>query len=227
MEALIYNTFSITARCEQTGMLGVAVSTARPCVGGLVPYAKAGVGAIATQALVNPYFGIDGLVLLEQNGNAEYTKSQLLEIDTDGDLQKRQFAVVDAKGQCAAFTGQDTVDWAGHIIGDGFVVCGNMLVGKETIKKMADAYQNMNELPFPERLLLALEEGQKAGGDKRGKQSAALYVVHQEVYPLVDIRVDENQDPVFELKRIYHVCQKDLFPYLKKAPKRYSVEGGR
>ena len=205
------NTFSITARCKKTGMLGVAVSTARPAVGSLVPYVKTGVGAIATQALVNPYYGIDGLRLLQSGLSANEVKDELLEEDTESD--RRQFAIVDINGETAAFTGENTVPWKGHLLGSQFVVAGNMLTGPETLQAMFDTYAALENESLPERLLATLKSGQEAGGDKRGKQSAALYVVHEEDYPLVDIRVDEHIDPVTELMRVYEVCQTDLFPY--------------
>jgi uncharacterized Ntn-hydrolase superfamily protein len=220
MNGIELHTFSITAKCKRTGMFGVAVSTARPAVGGLVPYVQAGVGAIATQALVNPYVGIDGLQYLSEHHSAEDVKGRLIEADGTGDLEKRQFAIVDANGNCEAFTGNKTVPWSGHKIGDGYVAAGNMLVGEDTILKMAESFEADEDVELPDRLLRALCSAQKAGGDKRGKQSAALYVVHNEDYPLVDLRVDDHDRPVDELIRIFEVCQSDLFPYMRKAPKR-------
>ena len=211
-------TFSITARCKKTGMLGVAVSTARPAVGSLVPYVRAGVGAIATQALVNPYYGIDGLRLLQSGLSANQVKDKLLESDSDSD--RRQFAIVDINGETAAFTGVNTVPWQGHLRGSQFVVAGNMLTGPEVLQTMFDTYEVFENESFPERLLATLKSGQEAGGDKRGKQSAALYVVYEEDYPLVDIRVDEHTDPVTELFRVYKVCETDLFPYTHNLLKR-------
>lgn len=219
MGKLEFNTFSITARCKKTGMLGVAVSTARPSVGSLVPHVKPGIGAIATQARVNPYFGIDGIKYLEQGLTAEEVLEKLKAEDKEYHL--RQVAIVDAQGNATAFTGDETVPWAGHIIGDQFAVAGNMLVGEDTIKAMAETYEANEGMYLPERLLAALIAGQQAGGDKRGKQSAALYVVDREEYAICDIRVDEHPDPTKELERIYRVCETDLFPYLQTAPKRY------
>src|SRR5690606_11210597 len=128
MSGVELNTFSITARCKETGMLGIAVSTARPAVGGLAPYVKQGVGAISTQARLNPYLGIDGLTYLEQGMSAEEVLDQL-KLD-DQDYQKRQVAIVDNNGGAIGFTGTDTVPWQGHHVGDQFVVAGNMLVGE-------------------------------------------------------------------------------------------------
>jgi uncharacterized Ntn-hydrolase superfamily protein len=211
-------TFSITARCEKTGMLGVAVSTARPAVGSLVPYVRSGVGAIATQALVNPFYGIDGLKLLSEGLKVEEVLERLLAADPD--RERRQCAIVDTNGNAVGFTGKETVSWQGHLIGRQFVAAGNMLTGPKTIEAMFDTFQALENVSLPERLLAALSSGQEAGGDKRGKQSAALFVVQEEEYPLVDIRVDEHSDPVKELIRVYERCQADLFPYTVNLLKR-------
>ncbi|MDQ0414391.1 DUF1028 domain-containing protein [Mesobacillus stamsii] len=211
-------TFSITARCEKTGMLGVAVSTARPAVGSLVPYVKSGIGAVATQATVNPFFGLDGIKLLAEGKSADEVLENLLA--SDPDRERRQCAIVDKNGNAAGFTGKDTVPWQGHKIGPQFVAAGNMLTGPETIDAMFETYQALENESLPERLLAALISGQEAGGDKRGRQSAALYVVDQEEYPIVDVRADEHHDPVQELIRIYKKCQEDLFPYTAKLVKR-------
>lgn len=216
-------TFSITARCKKTGMLGVAVSTARPAVGSLVPYVKAGIGAIATQALVNPFYGIDGLKLLAKGLQVDEIVKRVT--GEDEDRERRQFAVIDGSGNVAAFTGVDTVPWAGHKIGSEFAVAGNMLTGPETLEAMVETFNRLEDMYLPERLLAALQSGQDAGGDKRGRQSAALYVTDQEEYPLVDIRVDEHANPVEDLARVYQACQKDLFPYTVNLVKR--KEGAR
>lgn len=217
------NTFSITARCKTTGQFGVAVSTARPAVGSLAPYAKANVGAIATQALVNPYFGIDGLTLLGEGLSAEETLKRILSED-DG-RERRQVAIVDLNGNTAAFTGKETVPWQGHLEGEQFVVAGNMLTGPKTLDAMHKSFtETEGKSSLAERLLAVLEQGQQAGGDKRGKQSAALYIVDQEEYPLIDIRVDEHENPVPELRRVYDVCQNDLFPYTSQMVRRHARE---
>lgn len=209
-------TFSITARCKETGMLGVAISTARPAVGGLAVFVKANIGAIATQAALNPYFGIDGLTYLQEGLSAEAVMERLQSEDVES--EKRQLAIVDSNGNVAGYTGDDTVPFAGHYIGDGFAVAGNMLVSEETIQAMKASFETSGIDYLPDRLLTALEAGQLAGGDKRGKQSAALHVVDTLEYPLVDIRADEHPDPVSELRRIYDVWKEELFPYVEKLP---------
>ncbi|WP_456276625.1 DUF1028 domain-containing protein [Bacillus sp. AK128] len=213
-----FNTFSITARCKKTGMLGVAVSTARPAVGSLAPYVKAGVGAISTQALVNPFYGIDGLKYLSQGIDVDQVIVQLLQDDQE--RERRQVAIVDHTGGANAFTGSETVPWQGHLIGSQFVVAGNMLTGPETLEAMFKRFEELDNESFPDRMLATLKSGQEAGGDKRGKQSSALYIVDDQEYPFIDLRVDEHHDPVNELIRIYGVCQRDLFPYTINLVKR-------
>ena len=212
------NTFSIAARCPRTGMLGVAVSTAVPAVGGICSYIKEGVGAIATQSWVNPYLGIDGLKLMEQGLSAEETLTKLLADDPGRD--DRQMGIVDAQGRVAAFTGASCVTYAGHILGNGFTVQGNMLIGAETINAMAAAAKASEASDLTELLMLVLEAGQAAGGDKRGKQSAALKVFNREAYPWLDIRVDEHRNPVAELRRIFEIAKHQLLTFTKGMPTR-------
>lgn len=217
------NTFSITARCSKTGQFGVAVSTKVPAVGSLCPYAKAGVGGISTQSFVNPYIGVNGLKYLQDG----LTASEVLEriLTEDPDPQIRQFCIVDKHGKAVAFTGEKCDGWHGHIVGDNFAIAGNMLVSEQTIKEMADSFQKSEDQPLSQRLLKSLEAGQKVGGDKRGKQSASLLVVGEEEYPLVDLRVDEHEDPVKELRRVYEVAKKELFPFLQMLPTLKKPEG--
>lgn len=210
------NTFSITARCIQTNQFGVAVATAIPGVGALCPYARAGVGAIASQSFVNPYIGINGLDYLEEGLSAHEVLERVLYEDPVPEL--RQIAIVDRDGNATAFTGEKCDTWNGHLTGENFAIAGNMLTGQETIQTMKETFETTEEHPLAERLLRALEAGQLAGGDKRGKQSAALYVVDTEDYPLVDLRVDEHTDPVIELRRIYTVAEQQLFPFIGSLP---------
>jgi len=209
-------TFSIVAHCPQTGDLGVAVSTAIPAVGAINPFARSGVGAIATQAWSNPYLGIDGLSLLAQGLSAAEVLEQLLKADTD--KERRQLSIVDAHGGVAAFTGNEVQPWKGHREGKGYVVAGNLLISGETIQAMAGTFE-MAQGPLGERLLVALEAGQATGGDRRGKVSAALLVVRDEEYPYIDLRVDEHTEPVMELRRIFDIYT--ALPYLDDLhPKR-------
>ena len=217
-------TFSIAARCPRTGMVGVAVSTAVPGVGGICPFVREGVGAIATQARVNPYLGIDGLELLAQGFSAEEVVRRLTEGDPGRDV--RQLGVVARKGRSASWTGKDCMPWCGHITSDGFAAQGNMLTGETVVAAMADAFSRAQGLDLPERLLVGLEAGQAQGGDKRGRQSASVKVLWKESYPWVDLRVDEHRHPVAELRRAFEVARHQLFPFTAGMPKRDDPLGG-
>ena len=212
------NTFSITARCDQTGQLGVAVSTKVPAVGMLCPFVESGVGAIATQSFVNPYLGIWGLDYLRHGHSAQETLEALMSADPG--MAFRQLSIVDSHGGSIAFSGDQCDGWYGHHTGPNYAIAGNMLVGSETLLAMQASFlaPQSTSLPLIERLLMALQAGQDAGGDKRGRQSAAVKVYHHEAYPLLDLRVDEHPDPIPELIRIYHVAQESLVPLLKMLP---------
>ena len=202
----IVATFSIVGFDPETGELGVAVQSKFIGVGSVVPWAKAGVGAIATQSLANTSYGPEGLALLEKG----YTAQEIIKILTDGDEDRglRQVGIVDAKGNSATFTGENCYDWAGGKTGLNYAVQGNILVSEETVIAMANTFENSRG-PLAERLLQALDAGQEAGGDKRGRQSAAIYVVkenggyggYNDRY--IDLRVDDHPDPIKEIIRIY------------------------
>ena len=200
-------TFSIVARDPRSGMLGVATSSKALSAGGLVPYVRSGVGAIASQSFVNPYLGFDGLVLLEQGLPAERVVERVIEEDPGRDL--RQLAIVDKDGRTAAYTGARCIDWAGHVGGGGYVCVGNILAGEDVVKAMATAYEHSADEDMPERLLLALEAGQEAGGDRRGRQSAGIHIVAGEAYPWCDVRVDDHADPIPELRRVLDVWRRE------------------
>jgi uncharacterized Ntn-hydrolase superfamily protein len=217
------NTFSIAAHDPASGMFGVCVSTRVPAVGAICPHARAGVGAVVTQARANPLFGIDGLDLLGKGYAAEKTIRALL--DLDAEPERRQLLVVDSVGTPAAHTGSGCDPWRGHLTGEGYAVAGNLLVGPETLAAMAGAYEGSAGAWFTERLVRTLEAGQAAGGDRRGRQSAAIYVVHTEPYPYLDLRVDDHPDPVAELRRIYELVKTDLLPLVERLPTRANPEG--
>jgi len=198
-----FATFSIIARCAKTSALGVCVATAVPAVGSVVPHAEEEVGAIATQASTEISYGIKGLQLLKMGFSPQTALEAMLKEDEN--REKRQVTIIDKNGRTAAFTGKETTDWKGHLVGKNYAVAGNMLVGSKVIEAMADTFEN-SEGELSERLMKALEAGQKAGGDKRGKVSAVLLVVGErqiETRPILDLRVDEHQNPVRELRRIY------------------------
>ncbi|NIT35499.1 MAG: DUF1028 domain-containing protein [candidate division Zixibacteria bacterium] len=203
-------TFSVAAYDAETREWGIAVASKVLAVGYVVPWAKAGVGAVATQAYANLDYGVEGLALLEKGLSARDVLERLREKDEEAG--RRQVAVVDAAGDVAAFTGADTLPWSGHIAGEGYSVQGNILTGEEVLKGMERAYLNSSG-PLGRRLLGALVAGEAAGGDKRGKQSAALLVVRAgggyqgKTDRLVDIRVDDHLEPVAELERIYNLWE--------------------
>jgi len=211
-------TFSIAARCPRTGMLGVATSSKALAAGGMVPHCRAGVGAIASQSFVNPYLGIDGLELLAQGLPAERAIERLIEDDPGRAL--RQIAVVDKDGRAAAYTGEKCIPWAGQVSGAGYVCLGNILEREEVVQSMARAFETTLIEELPERLVQALEAGQEAGGDRRGRQSAGIIVVSEELYPSCDLRVDDHADPVPELRRVFEVYKREQIPFLQMMPRR-------
>ena len=214
---MILATFSIAARSTDNKSFGVAVSTARPNVGSLVPFVSLK-GAIATQARVNTDFGRHGLALLDTNLNIQTALDSLLNADEHKNL--RQLHGVNAKSSFA-FTGEDCINWAGHTQKDNFSVAGNMLASPKVVQDMADTFEKTEALELSERLLLALEAGQTAGGDKRGKQSAALLVASPNPRLYHNLRVDEHLNPIAELKRIYGVVKEES----EKLREQYGEEG--
>ncbi len=217
------STFSIVGRCERTGQLGVAVSTADVGAGRMVTWAKAGVGAIATQSWPNLYLAIDGLRLMEGGVGADEVLQRLIRDDPGRDV--RQLGMVDARGGSATWSGNECTEWYGGVNGPGFAAQGNMLIRGETVTAMADVFQSTADLDLAERLLRALEAGQGAGGDRRGRQCSALLVVDCEEFPLWDLRVDEHPQPVAELRRIYEVAKLDLLPFVQGLPTRENPLG--
>lgn len=214
-------TFSVAARCADTGQMGAAVSTAVPAVGSICNFVFPNIGAIATQSWVNPYLGIDGLTLLKQGLSAEDAMAQLLDKDEGRDV--RQLAIVDAQGRVSQHSGDDCTPWFGHRHGDGFAVQGNMLTGAEVVDEMANSMTQTADQPLHARLMAALEAGQTAGGDMRGKQSASLKVHADEEYPLLDLRVDAHADPVAELRRVYEIAKVQFLPFVIDMPTREDV----
>lgn len=210
MKERLVATFSIVGFDPATGELGIAVQSKFIGVGAVVPWAKAGVGAVATQSYANTSFGPNGLKLIEKGLSAQEALDQLLSEDDDREF--RQVGIVDAQGKVATFTGSKCYDWAGGITGDNFAAQGNILVGEETVQSMAETFTT-TQGTLSERLLKALDAGQAAGGDSRGKQSAALYVVKEKGGyggyndRFIDLRVDDHPEPIKELIRLYELQQ--------------------
>jgi uncharacterized Ntn-hydrolase superfamily protein len=211
------HTFSIVARDPDTGDMGVAVQSHWFSVGSLCPWARAGVGAIATQSFVNVSFGVRGLELLEQGRTAEATVQELVQADEGREV--RQLAVVDSHGYAAAHTGSQCVPEAGHLVGDGYSVQANMMLSDRVWPAMARAFEESSG-PLPERLVVALQAAQDAGGDIRGKQSAALLVVRAQstgkVWEdrAVDLRVEDHPEPIGELRRL--LCVHRAYEYMNQ-----------
>ncbi|GAA1461873.1 DUF1028 domain-containing protein [Nocardiopsis exhalans] len=215
-------TFSIVAHDAATGVCGVAISSRMVAIGSLCVFAHAQAGAVATQALINPLLGADALELLRSDP-AEDVLRRVLETDPDAD--SRQVALVDRQGRAAAHTGPQTHPWSGHLLGEGYAVAGNILTGAATLEAMARRWEERPGEAMDERLLGALEAGQAAGGDRRGRQSAALYVHTGQPYPYVDLRVDEHADPVAELRRVHGVARRELSPFVAALPTRANPRG--
>ena len=211
-------TWSIIARDDITGEIGIAVATKFFAVGARVPFIEVGAGALATQALINPLYGRAGLALLRQGMAAPEVLRHLIEADAGS--QHRQLHIMDVAGGFAAHTGSACVDWCGHLVGDTFSVAGNMLAGPQVIEATAQAYAGSDGLPFARRLIAALAAGEAAGGDKRGKQSAALSIYSTEEYADLDLRVDDHPDPLAELARLEKVSRERWVHFRKFLPRR-------
>ncbi|MBI4416024.1 MAG: DUF1028 domain-containing protein [Euryarchaeota archaeon] len=199
-------TFSIVAYDVKTKDLGVAVESKFPAVGATVPFAQAGVGAVATQSYANTTYGPRGLAMLKKGK----TPKKVVEALTarDREREKRQVGVVDAKGRTYSFTGKECHPWAGHLVGKGYACQGNILVSEDVVEAMAVAFE-ATDGDLPNRLLAALAAGQQAGGDRRGQQSAALLVVREKGGYAgfndrwIDLRVDDHPRPIDELHRTF------------------------
>jgi uncharacterized Ntn-hydrolase superfamily protein len=216
-------TWSIVARDPATGAFGVAVATKFFAVGALTPHADGGVGALATQALINPLYGPRGLRLLRE-GVPAADVVQILTV-ADAGQAHRQIHVQDAQGRIAVHTGAACIGWCGHVVGDGFSVAGNMLTGARVVADTATAYAQASALPFARRLIQALEAGEAAGGDIRGRQSAALLIHTSEEYPALSLRVDDHADPLAEMKRLEAVSRERFVPFATCLPTRADPAG--
>jgi len=217
-------TYSIAACDLDAGQWGVATQSKFLAVGSVVPWAEPHVGAIATQAYANPRYGPDGLALLRAGASAQEVVLKLT--GDDEDREDRQLGVVDAAGRSASFTGSECMEWAGGRAGASYAAQGNILVSEETVTRMAETFEGTAGLPLAERLLACLAAAQEAGGDRRGQQSAALLVVERDggyaglSDVLVDLRVDDHEQPVEELVRLFRL-HRLLF---EKTPKDEWVE---
>lgn len=198
-------TYTIVARGPASGQAAVATASRALAVGGRVVHARGGVGAVASQASINPQLGVDAIDGIEAGQPVEPLLAELMADDDRRDI--RQCLLLDWAGHTAAWTGGACTGWAGHRTFDGLVVAGNMLAGGEVLTAMEAAYREGGAKPFAERLLDALDAGEAAGGDKRGRQSAAILIVGPRPYPELDLRVDDHPDPLRELRRLYGLAR--------------------
>lgn len=220
------HTFSIVARDAETGEMAVAVQSHWFSVGSLVSWGKSGVGVVATQSFVNPSYGPKGLALMQEGMSAEAALEQL--IAEDEGKAYRQVAFLDVNGNASAYTGEKCVVYASQITGDNFSVQANMMLTDQTVPAMAEAFEKYGELPLAERMVEVLKAAQAAGGDIRGKQSAALIVVGLELVEnpweeyKINLRVDDHQNPIDELDRLLKVAR--AYEYMNRGD--LAVEAG-
>lgn len=215
-------TWSILAR-DEDGRFGVAIASRFFAVGALCIHTRRGVGALSTQALMNPLYGPAGMEQLAAGRPAHEVVEHLTNAD-EGRAQ-RQLHVLPAVGRPAAHTGTACVAWCGHLLFDDFCVAGNMLAGAAVIDSTAQAFRDSAGVPLAERLLLAMAAGEAAGGDKRGKQAAALRIHGDEDYPALDIRVDDHEEPITELRRLYDKSLERYQPFMACLPGRHDGIG--
>lgn len=216
-------TWSIVAHDAASGAFAVAVTTCNLAVGAACPFLRTGVGAVSTQSMSNRYLGpvvLDGLA-------RGLTPQLALDAALAGDEGRglRQIHVVDRHGRVAAHTGANCVEWCGSVAGDGFSVAGNMLANGEVVAATAEVFATRTDLPLPERLMTALHAGQAAGGDRRGRQSAALVVTTTEDFPDINLRVDDHGEPLVELSRLLALWRVQAEPGQAGRPSRANPAG--
>jgi uncharacterized Ntn-hydrolase superfamily protein len=215
-------TWSIVAR-DATGALGVAVASRFFAVGALCPAVRTGRGALSTQALVNPLYARDAIALLDSQVEPAEIVRRLTAADAG--RESRQLHLIDASGRKAAHTGGACIPWCGHLGGDSYSIAGNMLAGSQVLEATAAAYEACANLSFAERLIAAMQAGEAAGGDKRGKQGAALIIHTTEDYPFLSLRVDDHPEPLREIERLHRVSLERFQPFVSCLPSRASPAG--
>jgi len=215
-------TWSILARDPETGALGAAVASRFFATGAICLYVEGGVASLSTQALVNPMYGVRAMPRLRAGEDPEAVLRSLVGPDPGAD--QRQFHVVGASGSIAQHTGRDCVSWAGHVSGTDVSVAGNMLAGPAVVRRTLEAFSAASGT-LAERLMTAMEAGEAAGGDKRGKQSAALKICTRDPYPDLDIRADDHPDPLAELRRLYRVSRERFAVFRRLIPGVGSASG--
>ena len=215
-------TWSILARDDE-GRFGVAIASRFFAVGALCIHTRRGIGALSTQALMNPLYGPQGMQWLAEGLAPQELVRRLSEADAG--RAHRQLHVLGRQGAAAAHTGTECIEWCGHLAGAGFSVAGNMLAGAAVLDATASAYLESAGRPLAERLPAAMAAGESAGGDKRGKQSAALRIHADEDYPALDLRVDDHAEPILELRRLYEKSLERFQPFIACLPGRHDPVG--
>lgn len=214
-------TFSVVAYCRRTGQIGVGASTALQSVGKLACHGIPQVGVAASQALLNPYLAYDGLRLMQRGASAQEALDKVLALDDK--RENRQVGMADMHGRTAVWTGSENIPWAGHRQGDGFATQGNRLAGPNVLDHVVETMNRTVHLELPERLVLALQAGELQGGDTKGERSANIMVFGPEEYPLCDIRIDDHDDPLHELGRLYRLYVEEILPNMSILPRREDV----
>ncbi|WP_299969660.1 DUF1028 domain-containing protein [uncultured Roseobacter sp.] len=207
-------TFSLIAR-EADGSIGLIVASKFFACGAVVPFVSNKV-AVASQAFCNPIWGTEGRARMMAGEAAEAVLDDLVARDDGRAI--RQAHMMDRDGRFAAYTGSDCVDWAGHLIGDDHSVAGNMLAGAGVLEAVSEAYSKGADLPFAARLIKAMQSGEAAGGDKRGRQAAGLVIHRGQSHPWLDLRADDHADPLGELARLWEVAQERYVHFAKSMP---------
>lgn len=206
-----FSTFAISARCPDTGKYGVAISTRPIGVGSRCPFVKPGLGVVVTMAVTDPRLGPLGLRLL----GLGYSASRVLDeiAASDPHIEFRQISVIDRDGNAVARTGSGNHDWSGHFCEPNMVAMGNGLISERTASAMAETFRKMKGDDLEARLMSALEAGRDAGGQHGGQHSSALVVYRNQEYPLVDLRVDEHDEPIAELRRVFDLYRPQIEYY--------------
>lgn len=215
-------TFSIVAKDAETGAFGIAVASRFFACGAMVPYV-AETAAFASQAFINPLWGLDGLARLRDGDAPDAILADLIAGDQGAD--NRQAHMIASDGAIAQFTGASCVPWAGHCQGENVSIAGNMLVGPAVIEQMLSAWNEAKAQPFAERLLTAMEAGEAAGGDKRGRQAAGVLIHDGQPYPAIDLRVDDHAEPLPELRRLLAVSEERFALFRPALPTRENPSG--
>ncbi|WNJ91641.1 DUF1028 domain-containing protein [Bosea sp. 685] len=216
-------TWSIVAKDERTGAFGVACASRALAVGAVVPYGAGRTGVLATQAFANPFYGVDGLRMLQEGCSSHDIVASLTLADQG--RSHRQLHVVDRNGNAASYTGTDCIGWSGAVAGPHVSVAGNMLTGPEVVEATLRAYLANPGLDFDERLLVAMEAGEQAGGDKRGRQSCAMRIWSEGPVASFDLRIDDHTDPLSELRRLWRLAHQGYAPFQKALASRSQPSG--